>query len=51
MGPKHADRMANSVDSDQDQPDLGLHCLPRKLKIITVVRATDFSSDGHDIES
>ena len=32
--------MANSVDPDQEQSDLGLHCLPdlsvRKLRIIMV---------------
>ena len=36
MGPKDADRMANSVD-----PDLGPHCLPdlsvQKLRIIMVI--------------
>ena len=26
MHPKDADRMANSVDPDQEQSDLGLHC-------------------------
>ena len=28
MSPNDADRMANSVDPDQEQSDLGLHCLP-----------------------
>ena len=27
MSPNYADRMANSVDPDQEQSDLGLHCL------------------------
>ena len=27
--PKCADRMANSVDPDHEQSDLGLHCLHR----------------------
>ena len=31
MRPKDADGMANSVDSDQEQSDLGLHCLPRSV--------------------
>ena len=31
MDPKDADRMANNVDPDQKQSDLGLHCLPRPL--------------------
>ena len=38
MHPNGEDRMANSVDPDQ-QSDLGLHCWPRpirKLMIITV---------------
>ena len=29
--PNDADGMANSVDSDQTAPDLGLHCLPRSV--------------------
>ena len=29
MSPNDADGMVNSVDSDQEQSDLGLHCLPR----------------------
>ena len=29
--PKDADRMANNVDPDQEQSDLGLHCLPRPV--------------------
>ena len=33
MHPKDADGMANGVDPDQTA-DLGLHCLPRKLRII-----------------
>ena len=28
MCPKGAAGMANSVDPDQEQSDLGLHCLP-----------------------
>ena len=31
MHPKDADGMANSADPDQEQSDLGLHCLPRPL--------------------
>ena len=31
MGPKDADRMANSVDPDQTASDLDLHCLPRHV--------------------
>ena len=27
MHPKYADGMANSVDLDQEQSDLGLHCM------------------------
>ena len=37
MSPKDADEMANSVDPDQTAPDLGLHCLPRPVRIIMVV--------------
>ena len=29
MHPKDVEEMANSVDPDQEQSDLGLHCLPR----------------------
>ena len=29
--PKDADRMANSVDLDQEQLDLGVNCLPRSV--------------------
>ena len=29
MSPNDADRMANSVDPDQEQSDLGLRCLPQ----------------------
>ena len=29
--PNDADGMANSVDPDQEQSDLGLHCLPRHI--------------------
>ena len=29
MHPKDAEGIANSVDPDQEQSDLGLHCLPR----------------------
>ena len=41
MWSKDAEGIANSVDPDQEQSDLGLHCLPRclsvwKLRIITV---------------
>ena len=35
MGPKDADGMANSVDPDQEQSDLGLHCLPRPFCLKT----------------
>ena len=31
MCQKVADRRANSVDPDQEQSDLGLHCLPRRV--------------------
>ena len=31
MGPKDVDRMANSVDLDQEQSDQGSHCLPRPI--------------------
>ena len=31
MIPNDADGMANSVDLDQEQSDLGLHCLPRHI--------------------
>ena len=31
MHPKEADAMANSVDPDQKQSDLGLHCLLRPI--------------------
>ena len=31
MSPNAADGMANSVDPDQEQSDLGLHCLPRPI--------------------
>ena len=31
MHPNGEDRMANSVDPDQEQSDLGLHCLPRPI--------------------
>ena len=35
MGPKDADRLANSADPDQTAPleqfDQGLHCLPRHI--------------------
>ena len=32
MQPKDADnRMANSVNPDQEQSDLGLHCLPKPV--------------------
>ena len=41
MRPKDAEGIANSVDPDQKQSDLGLYCLPRpmclRLRIITVV--------------
>ena len=40
MRPNDADEMANSVDPDQEQSDLGLHCLLRpvcpKIRNITV---------------
>ena len=32
MGPKDADGMANSVAPDQEQSDLGVHCLPRPVR-------------------
>ena len=35
MVPKDADRNANSVDPDQEQYDLGLHCLPRPVCLKT----------------
>ena len=31
MSPNDADGMPNSVDPDQEQSDLGLHCLPRHI--------------------
>ena len=31
MNPNDADGMANSVDPDQTESDLGLHCLPRLI--------------------
>ena len=31
MSPNDADEMANSVDPDQEQSDLGLHCLLRSI--------------------
>ena len=31
MSQNDADGMANSVDPDQEQSDLGLHCLPRHI--------------------
>ena len=31
MSPNDADGMANSVDPDQEQSDLGLQCLPRHI--------------------
>ena len=31
MHPKDADGLANSIDLDQEQSDLGLHCLPRPI--------------------
>ena len=31
MGPKDADENANSEDTDQIAPDLGLHCLLRPV--------------------
>ena len=31
MSSNDADGMANSVDPDQEQSDLGLHCLPRHI--------------------
>ena len=31
MHPKDAAGIANSVDPDQEQSDLGLHCLPRPI--------------------
>ena len=31
MHQKEADAMANSVDTDQKQSDLGLHCLLRPI--------------------
>ena len=31
MSPNNADGMANSVDPDLEQSDLGLHCLPRHI--------------------
>ena len=31
MCPNDADGMANSVAPDQEQSDLGLHCLPRHV--------------------
>ena len=32
MHPKAAEGIANSVDPDQEQTDLGLHCLPRSVR-------------------
>ena len=31
MSPNDAHGMANSVGADQEQSDLGLHCLPRHI--------------------
>ena len=31
MHPKDAAGIENSVDPDQEQSDLGLHCLPRSI--------------------
>ena len=31
ISPNDAGGMANSVDPDQEQSDLGLHCLPRQI--------------------
>ena len=31
MSPKDAGRIANSVGPDQEQSDLGVHCLPRPV--------------------
>ena len=31
MCPKDADGMANNVDPDQEQSDLGLHCVPKPV--------------------
>ena len=35
MGPKDAVGIANSVDLDQEQSDLDLHCLPRPICLKT----------------
>ena len=40
MRPKDADGMANSVDRDQEQSDLGLHCLHRPICLKTYVNIT-----------
>ena len=31
MSPKDTNGMANNVDPDEEQSDLGLHCLPRHI--------------------
>ena len=35
MRPKDAEGMVNSVDPNQEQSDLGLHCLPRPVCLKT----------------
>ena len=60
--PKDINRMANSVDSDQEQANLGLLCLPRYLDyhgshdnmalahIITIVHSPRFVMYSTDLE-
>ena len=45
MHPKDAARISNSVDPDQEQSDLGLHCLPRPFCPNVMVRV---SRNGQD---
>ena len=42
MRPNDADGIANSVDPDQEQSDLGLHCLPRPSENLGSLRKQTF---------
>ena len=51
MPPKDADRMANSVDPDQELSNLGLHCFlrpvyPNCFMVITVIMSPTEGEGG-----